>query len=46
MNPGLGSLSIVYVIASWSLMIGILKILFAFKAKSLSGRVAEKTALR
>ena len=45
-NPGLGSLTIVYVIASWSLMIGVLKILFAFKAKSLSGRSAEKTALR
>jgi uncharacterized membrane protein HdeD (DUF308 family) len=45
-NPGLGSLTIVYVIASWSLMIGVLKILFAFKAKNLSGRIAEKTALR
>ena len=45
-NPGLGSLTIVYVIASWSLMIGVLKILFAFKAKNLAGRVAEKTALR
>jgi uncharacterized membrane protein HdeD (DUF308 family) len=45
-NPGLGSLTIVYVIASWSLMIGLLKILFAFKAKNLSGRIAEKTALR
>ncbi len=45
-NPGLGSVTIVYVIASWSLMIGVLKILFAFKARSLSARVAEKTALR
>lgn len=45
-NPGLGSLTIVYVIASWSLMIGVLKILFAFKARNLSGRIAEKTALR
>jgi hypothetical protein len=45
-NPGLGSLTIVYVIASWSLMIGVLKILFAFKAKNLTGRIAEKTALR
>ena len=45
-NPGLGSLSIVYLIASWALMIGVLKILFAFKARTLPGRIAEKTALR
>jgi uncharacterized membrane protein HdeD (DUF308 family) len=44
-NPGLGSLSIVYVIASWSLMIGVFKIMFAFKAKGLSRRSGEKTAL-
>ena len=44
-NPGLGSLSIVYVIASWSLMIGLLKIVFAFKARSLPQRSVEKTAL-
>jgi uncharacterized membrane protein HdeD (DUF308 family) len=37
LNPGLGGISIVYVIASWSLVIGILKIVFSFKARQLRG---------
>ena len=47
MNPAAGSRSIVYLIASWALVIGALKVLFAFKVKNLPERAAEKfSALR
>ncbi len=44
MNPAAGGLSITYVIASWAIVIGALKVFFAFKAKNLPERVGEKLA--
>jgi uncharacterized membrane protein HdeD (DUF308 family) len=47
MNPTAGSRSIVYLIAGWALVIGALKVLFAFKVKNLPERAGEKfSALR
>ena len=47
MNPTKGSLSIVYLIAGWALVIGALKVIFAFKVKNLPERASEKfSALR
>jgi len=47
MNPTAGSLSVVYLIAGWALVIGALKVLFAFKVKNLPERAGEKfSALR
>ena len=47
MNPAAGSVSIVYLIAGWALVIGALKVLFAFKVKNLPERAGEKfSALR
>jgi uncharacterized membrane protein HdeD (DUF308 family) len=43
-NPALGGLSIVLVIASWAIMVGTLKIFFAFRVKNLPERVGEKFA--
>jgi uncharacterized membrane protein HdeD (DUF308 family) len=43
-NPALGGLSIILVIASWAIMVGTLKIFFAFKVKNLPERVGEKFA--
>jgi len=41
-NPTAGSRSIVYLIASWALVVGALKIFFAFKVKSLPERVGDR----
>ena len=47
MNPTAGSRSVVYLIAGWALVIGALKVLFAFKVKNLPERAGEKfSALR
>jgi uncharacterized membrane protein HdeD (DUF308 family) len=47
MNPTAGGLSVVYLIAGWALVIGALKVLFAFKVKNLPERAGEKfSALR
>jgi uncharacterized membrane protein HdeD (DUF308 family) len=47
MNPAAGSRSVVYLIAGWALVIGALKVLFAFKVKNLPERAGEKfSALR
>lgn len=47
MNPVAGSVSIVYLIAGWALVIGALKVLFAFRVKNLPERAGEKfSALR
>jgi uncharacterized membrane protein HdeD (DUF308 family) len=43
-NPAAGGLSITYVIASWAIVIGALKVFFAFKAKNLPERVGERLA--
>jgi len=44
LNPGAGGLSIVYLIASWAIVIGALKVFFAFKVKSLPERVGDRLA--
>jgi len=41
-NPALGGVSIVYVIAAWAIVIGAFKILFGFKVKNLPERVGER----
>jgi uncharacterized membrane protein HdeD (DUF308 family) len=47
MNPLAGSVSIVYMIAGWALVVGALKVLFAFRVKNLPERAGEKfSALR
>jgi uncharacterized membrane protein HdeD (DUF308 family) len=47
MNPMAGSRSVVYLIAGWALVIGALKVFFAFKVKNLPERAGEKfSALR
>lgn len=45
-NPLAGSLSIVYMIASWALVIGVLKVIFAFKVKNLTEQAADRLSLR
>ena len=37
MNPAVGSVTIIYAIASWAVIIGVLKVVFAFKVKNLAG---------
>ena len=47
MNPAAGGLSVVYLIAGWALVVGMLKVLFAFRVKNLPERAGEKfSALR
>jgi len=41
-NPAVGGLSIIYVVASWAIVIGTLKIFFGFKVKNLPERVGER----
>jgi uncharacterized membrane protein HdeD (DUF308 family) len=43
-NPAAGSLTIVYMIAAWAIVIGALKIVFGLRIKSLPGRVGDKLA--
>jgi uncharacterized membrane protein HdeD (DUF308 family) len=43
-NPAAGSLSIIYLIASWAIVIGAFKIFFAFKVKNLPERVGDRIA--
>ena len=43
-NPIAGSRTIVYVIATWSLMIGILKVAFGLKVRKLPDAVRETIA--
>ncbi len=42
MNPAIGSISIVYTIAMWAVVIGVLKVIFAFKAKNLPERIESR----
>jgi uncharacterized membrane protein HdeD (DUF308 family) len=44
MNPAAGSLSIIYLIASWAIVIGAFKIFFGFKVKNLPERVGDRIA--
>jgi uncharacterized membrane protein HdeD (DUF308 family) len=47
MNPAAGGRTVVYLIAGWALVIGALKVFFAFKVKNLPERAGEKfSALR
>jgi uncharacterized membrane protein HdeD (DUF308 family) len=39
MNPAVGSVKIIYAIAIWAIIIGVLKVMFAFKVKSLPERI-------
>jgi uncharacterized membrane protein HdeD (DUF308 family) len=41
-NPLAGSISVVWLIASWAIVIGVLRIWFAFKIKNFPDRVAER----
>jgi len=41
-NPGIGSLSVILMIASWAIVTGILKIVFAFRVRSLPDRMANR----
>jgi uncharacterized membrane protein HdeD (DUF308 family) len=41
-NPLAGGVSIVYMIACWAVLVGALKVLFGFRVKKMSGRVADK----
>lgn len=43
-NPVAGSLSIVYVIAAWAIVVGALKIAFGFRIKNLPERVGDRLA--
>lgn len=45
-RPMEGSLSVVYLIASWALILGVLKIWFAFKIKNLPENLGERLAQR
>jgi uncharacterized membrane protein HdeD (DUF308 family) len=41
-NPAVGGLSVIWMIASWAIITGVLKIMFAFKVKSLPERMANR----
>jgi uncharacterized membrane protein HdeD (DUF308 family) len=41
-NPGIGGLSVILMIASWAIVTGILKMLFAFRVRSLPDRMANR----
>jgi len=42
LQPAAGSISVVHFIASWALLIGVLKIWFAFKVKNLPENISER----
>jgi uncharacterized membrane protein HdeD (DUF308 family) len=42
LNPKLGGLSVIWMIASWALMLGVLKVMFAFKVKNLPGKLENR----
>jgi uncharacterized membrane protein HdeD (DUF308 family) len=47
LNPAAGGATIVYLIASWALVIGVLKVVFAFKVKNLPEQLGDRvSALR
>jgi uncharacterized membrane protein HdeD (DUF308 family) len=45
-QPAAGSLSIVYIIASWAIVIGALRIAFAFRIRRLPAELASRLSLR
>ncbi len=42
LRPALGGLSVILMIATWAIIIGVLKIIFAFKVKNLPERMANR----
>lgn len=45
-RPAAGSLTIVYLVASWAIVIGALKLAFAFRIRSLPGELESRFSLR
>jgi len=45
-RPGAGSLTIVYMIAAWAIVIGALKLAFAFRIRNLPGELESRFSLR
>jgi uncharacterized membrane protein HdeD (DUF308 family) len=45
-RPAAGSLTIVYLIASWAIVIGALKLAFAFRIRNLPGELESRFSLR
>lgn len=45
-RPAAGSLTIVYLIASWAIVIGALKVAFAFRIRKLPGELESRFSLR
>jgi uncharacterized membrane protein HdeD (DUF308 family) len=45
-RPGAGSLTIVYLIAAWAIVIGALKLAFAFRIRKLPGELESRFSLR
>ena len=43
-NPAAGGVSVILMIAAWAIVVGVLKIIFAFKVKNLPERVATRLA--
>jgi uncharacterized membrane protein HdeD (DUF308 family) len=41
-KPGFGGLSVIWMIASWALLLGILKVMFAFKVKNLPEKLENR----
>mgnify|MGYP001033203415 CR=1 FL=1 len=41
-NPAVGGLSVILMIATWAIIMGVLKIIFAFKVKNLPERMANR----
>jgi len=41
-NPKVGGLSVIWMIASWAIITGVLKIIFAFKVRNLPERIANR----
>jgi uncharacterized membrane protein HdeD (DUF308 family) len=41
-NPKVGGLSVIWMIASWAIVTGVLKIIFAFKVRNLPERIANR----
>jgi uncharacterized membrane protein HdeD (DUF308 family) len=41
-NPAAGGLSVIWVVATWAIVIGILRIVFAFKVRNLPERLTAR----
>ena len=42
MQPAAGGVTIVYMVASWAILIGLLKVFFAFKIKNIPDAIGER----